>query len=174
MSTKKTSVRGWGSCRGRWLDVKAVFTPCPWGGGGGMCPNCSGTGFKKVGEECAWTSRLEGASESNTFTWPPPPPPPPTTTTLRPPSDTRVHEHTQTHVFPVSPDAPASGVSSVSHVTGWRCDSCPHARPSLAKVNTHNTHTHTHTHLQTLHGGAPLRGWYGGGKGTLSTFSAQL
>ncbi|TNN47663.1 hypothetical protein EYF80_042153 [Liparis tanakae] len=33
--------------------------------------------------------------------------------------DTRVHEHAQTHFLPVSalvsPDAPASGVSSVSH-----------------------------------------------------------
>lgn len=33
------------------------------------------TGFKKAGEECTqvcvWTSRLEGASESNPFTWPP-------------------------------------------------------------------------------------------------------
>lgn len=59
-----------GVLQGWWLDVKIVFTTCPWG----KWLNCSGTGFKKEGEECArvCTSRLEGASESNPFTWPPP------------------------------------------------------------------------------------------------------
>lgn len=35
---------------------------------------------------------------------------------------------------------PACGISSLWHVTGWRCDSCPYARPCPAKVTT-RTHT---------------------------------
>lgn len=49
----------------------------------------------------------------------------------------------------VSPDALASGISSVLHVTGWRCDSCLYARLSLAKVTTHK-----HTHPRMLHTGS--------------------
>lgn len=69
----------------------------------------------------------------------------------------------------VSSYAPASGISSVWHVTGWRCDSCPYARPSLAKVATH-----TNTLICKSYTGAPLQGWYEGGKGTLSAFFDQL
>lgn len=73
-------------------------------------------------------------------------------------SDTWVHEHTNAQTLflvsvLVSPDALASGISSVSHVTGWRCDSCPYARLSLAKVTTH-TNTLIHKHYT----GALLRG----------------
>lgn len=53
----------------------------------------------------------------------------------------------------VSPDAPASSISSVLHVTGWRCDSCPYARPSLAKVTTH-----TNTLIRKRYTGALLQG----------------
>lgn len=89
---------------------------------------------------CVWASRLEGASESKPFHVANAPMSSIVLTLL----DTLVQEHTRTHThtlflvsFLVSPDAPASGISSVSHVTGWRCDSCPYARPSLAKVTTH-------------------------------------
>lgn len=61
-----------GVLQGWWLDVKTVFTTCPWG----MWLNRSRTGFKEASGECArvcaWTSGLEGASKSNPFTWPPP------------------------------------------------------------------------------------------------------
>lgn len=82
-----------------------------------------------------------------------------------------INAHTNT-LFLVSvlvlPDALASGISSVLHVTGWKCDSCPYARPSLTKV------THTNTLIRECCTGAQLQGSNGGGKGTLSIFFAQL
>lgn len=101
-------------------------------------------------------SRLEGASETNPFTWPPP-------RIFRSPYSFRhmdtwtcTHTNVQTLFLVsvlVSPDAPASSISSVLHVTGWRCDSCPYARPSLAKVTTH-----TNTLIHKRYTGAPLQG----------------
>lgn len=126
------------SCRGVGWTLKQYLLHSP-GGLGGEWLTSFRTGFKRVKSVRAWTSRLEGASESNPFTWPPPriflPP-----YFFRHAGSWTQRENAQTLFLVsilVSPDAPASGVSSVSHVTGWRCDSCPYARLSLAKVTTH-------------------------------------
>lgn len=133
--------------QGCWVDGKAVFTTQPWG----IWLNCFGTGFKKAGEESAHVDiKVTGCLRVKPFHV--------ATTPHLPSSLLFKHTGSWAHINAqtlflvsvlVSPDAPASGISSVSHVTGWRCDSCPYARLSLAKVTTH-----TNTHLQTLHRGS--------------------
>lgn len=146
-----------GVLQGWWLDVRAVFTTCP----PGMWLNCSRTGFKKamksVHAPVCLDIKVRGCLGVKPFH---------VATTPRLPSsllfqthgrtDTHIHTNAQTLFLVsvlVSPDAPASGISSVSHVTGWRCDSCPYARPSLAKVTTH-----TNTLIRERYAGAPLQG----------------
>lgn len=78
-----------------------------------------------------------------------------------------MHTHTHTGSLPCACpcafDVPASGISSVSFVTGWKCDSCPYAGPSLAKVTT-NTHIQTRssaiaTHARPHSPGLKRRRW---------------
>lgn len=124
---QRTARQG-GVLQGWWLDIEAVFTTCPWG----MWLNCSRTEFRKAGEECAQVCmdiKVRGCLRVKPFHVAT------TSCILLTYSDTSVHEHARTHKqnaqtlflvsVPWSPDAPASGISSVSHVTGWRCDSCP-------------------------------------------------
>lgn len=158
MSTEMAWVRGLqdkeGVLQGCWLDFEAVFTTCPWE----MWLNCSWTGFKEAGEEyalvCAWT-KVRGCLRVKPFH---------VATTPCLPSLLlfQTHAFTNTHTNAqtlflvsvlVSPDATASGISSMSHVTGWRCDSCPYARLSLTKVTTH-----TNTLINNRCTGALLQG----------------
>lgn len=145
-----------GVLQGCWLDIKAVFTTCLW-----ECDSTAqGLNLRKrlkcvhVCVLCVLISRLEGASESTLSRGHHS-----MSSILLTLSDTLV-SRTHTNAWTlflvsvlVSPDAPASGISSVSHVTGWRCDSCPYARLSLAKVTTH-----TNTLILKRYTGALLQG----------------
>lgn len=155
MSTEMAWVRGLqdkeDDLQGCWVDVKAVFTTQPWG----IWLNCLRTGFKKAGAESARVDiKVRGCLRVKPFHV--------ATTSHLPSSLLFRHTGSWAHINAqtlflvsvlVSPDAPASGISSVSHVTGWRCDSCPYARLSLAKVTTH-----TNTLICERYTGARLQG----------------
>lgn len=134
------------SCRGVGWTLKQYLLHSPGGGGVGVWLTSFRTGFKKASEERVRVDiKVRGCLRVKPFH---------VATTPRLLSSLLFQTHgllntgknAQTLFLVsilVSPDAPASGISSVSHVTGWRCDSCPYARLSLAKVTTHtNTVIH--------------------------------
>lgn len=120
-------------------------------GPGGYDSTASGLDLRKrVKRVHMWTSRLEGASESNPFTWPPP-------HIFRPPyfPDTRaLSTYKRTDTLPcVRPCV--SWCPGLWHLLCVACDRLEMWQLSLCQTKSGQSHnTHKHSHLQTLHRGS--------------------
>lgn len=156
------------------VGSKAVFTTQSWGvGGGGYDSLPSGLDLRKRGKSVhAWTSRLEGASESNPFTWPPP-------RIFRPAYFFQTHrlmnrgKNAQTLSslcpslclpMPRPLASPLCGMWQVGDVTAVLMPD---------EVWPKSQHTQTQSSTNAIQG-ALLQGEYGGGKGAPSAFYTQL